>query len=144
VAGTHNAAAAAVASQRMMSTFTYTASHEWVSVDGDIATVGITDYAQDALGEIVYVEFPEIGEEVDLGDTFGAVESVKAASELYAPIGGEIVEINEALDDADGDPGLLNTSPMEAGWIIKIKIENPAEIDGMMDQATYDAMINDE
>ncbi len=104
----------------------YAESHEWVSLDGDIATVGITDYAQHALGDIVYVDMPEVGDEVTAGEEFGAVESVKAASDLYSPVSGEVVEINEALED---EPGLINQDAF-ANWIIKVKVSDPSEVEG--------------
>ena len=111
----------------------YADSHEWVSVDGDIATVGITDYAQHALGNIVYVDMPEVGDEVSQGEDFGAVESVKAASDLISPVSGEVVEINEALEDA---PELVNEDSF-ANWIMKVKISDPAELDNLLDAEAY-------
>ena len=111
----------------------YADSHEWVSVDGDIATVGITDYAQHALGNIVYVDMPEVGDEVSQGEDFGAVESVKAASDLISPVSGEVVEINEALEDA---PELVNEDAF-ANWIMKVKISDPAELDNLLDAEAY-------
>lgn len=111
----------------------YAESHEWVSLEGDIATVGITDYAQHALGDIVYVDMPEVGDEVTAGEEFGAVESVKAASDLYSPVSGEVVEINEALED---EPGLINQDAF-ANWIMKVKISDPSEIDALLDAEAY-------
>ena len=111
----------------------YADSHEWVKLEGDIATVGITDYAQHALGNIVYVDMPEVGDEVTAGEEFGAVESVKAASDLISPISGEVVEINEALEDA---PELINQDAY-ANWIMKVKVSDPSEIDALMDAAAY-------
>ena len=111
----------------------YAESHEWVGLDGDIATVGITDYAQHALGDIVYVDMPEVGDEVSAGEEFGAVESVKAASDLYSPVSGEVVEINEALDD---EPGLINQDAF-ANWIIKVKVSDAAELDNLLDAEAY-------
>ncbi|MDE6343049.1 MAG: glycine cleavage system protein GcvH [Muribaculaceae bacterium] len=111
----------------------YAESHEWVSLDGDIATVGITDYAQHALGDIVYVDMPEVGDEVTAGEDFGAVESVKAASDLYSPVTGEVVEINEALED---EPGLINQDAF-ANWIMKVKVADPSELDALLDAAAY-------
>lgn len=111
----------------------YADSHEWVKLEGDIATIGITDYAQHALGNIVYVDMPEVGDEVEAGSDFGAVESVKAASDLISPVTGEVVEINEALEDA---PELINQDAFE-NWIIKVKISDPAELDALMDAAAY-------
>ena len=111
----------------------YAESHEWVSLDGEIATVGITDYAQHALGDIVYVDMPEVGDEVTAGEEFGAVESVKAASDLYSPVSGEVVEINEALED---EPGLINQDAF-GNWIMKVKVSDPAEVEGLLDAEAY-------
>ena len=111
----------------------YAESHEWVSLDGEIATVGITDYAQHALGDIVYVDMPEVGDEVTAGEEFGAVESVKAASDLYSPVSGEVVEINEALED---EPGLINQDAF-ANWIMKVKVSDASELDNLLDAESY-------
>lgn len=111
----------------------YADSHEWVKLDGDVATVGISDYAQHALGNIVYVDMPEVGDEVSKGEDFGAVESVKAASDLISPISGEVVEINEELSD---NPELLNEDAF-ANWIIKVKVSDPSELDTLLDAAAY-------
>lgn len=111
----------------------YAESHEWVSLDGDIATVGITDYAQHALGDIVYVDMPEVGDEVEAGEEFGAVESVKAASDLYSPVSGEVVEINEALED---EPGLINRDAF-ANWIMKVKVSDESELESLLDADAY-------
>lgn len=112
----------------------YTEGHEWIKVDGDTVTVGISDYAQDQLGEIVFVELPEAGDTFSKGDEFGTVESVKAVSEIYMPISGEIIEVNPALEDA---PELVNTSCYEGGWIAKVKPEDPAEFASLMDRSAY-------
>ncbi len=112
----------------------YADSHEWVKLDGDIATVGITDYAQHALGDIVYVDMPEVGDEVNQGEEFGAVESVKAASDLISPISGEVVEVNEALED---QPGLVNEDAFSA-WIMKVKVSDASELDSLLDAAAYE------
>lgn len=117
----------------------YADSHEWVKLEGDIATVGITDYAQHALGNIVYVDMPEVGDEVVAGEDFGAVESVKAASDLISPVSGEVVEINEALEDA---PELINEDAFE-NWIIKVKVSAPEEIDNLLDAAAYAKICED-
>lgn len=111
----------------------YADSHEWVKLDGEIATIGITDYAQHALGNIVYVDMPEVGDEVTAGEEFGAVESVKAASDLISPISGEVVEINEELEDS---PELVNEDAF-ANWIMKVKVSDPAEIEALLDAAAY-------
>jgi len=114
----------------------YTEDHEWVTVEGDIATIGITDYAQNQLGDIVYVETPEVGSAVAQGDDAGVVESVKAASDIIAPVSGEIVEVNEDLEAA---PGSVNTDPTGEGWMYKIKLSEPGEVDGLMDADEYKA-----
>lgn len=111
----------------------YADSHEWVKVEGDIATVGITDYAQHALGSIVYVDAPEVGDEVEAGEEFGAVESVKAASDLISPVSGEVVEVNEDLAD---EPGAINADAFSA-WIMKVKLSDPSEVDALLDAAAY-------
>jgi len=112
----------------------YTKDHEWAKSEGDIVTIGINDYAQDQLGEIVFVELPEVGDTFSEGDEFGSVESVKAVSEMYIPISGEIVEINESLEDA---PELVNESCYDNGWIIKVKPDDAAQIDNLMDKPAY-------
>lgn len=111
----------------------YAESHEWVKVDGDIATIGISDYAQHALGDIVYVDLPEVGDEFAAGDVFGAVESVKAASDLICPVSGEVIEVNEALEDA---PESINQDAYE-NWIIKVRMADPDELKAVMDAAKY-------
>ena len=117
-------------------TIKYTEDHEWLLIEGDTVTVGITEYAQNALGDIVFVEVPEAGTEFDQGDDAAVVESVKAASEVYAPITGEIVEGNEALDDA---PALVNSSPEGDGWFFKMTVSDAGELDKMMNEAEYKA-----
>lgn len=112
----------------------YAASHEWVKVDGDTAIVGISDYAQDALGDIVFVELPTVGMELKAGDAFGVVESVKAASDVYMPIGGAIAATNDALKDA---PETVNSDAFGAGWLLKVFPYNAADLDKLMDAATY-------
>ncbi|MFC4347466.1 glycine cleavage system protein GcvH [Kordiimonas lipolytica] len=112
----------------------FTEEHEWLEVEGEIATVGITDYAQNALGDVVFVELPEVGASYEKGDEVAVVESVKAASEVYAPLAGEIVEVNEALE---GEPGLVNSAALDAGWFFKIKIADAGELDDMMDETAY-------
>lgn len=114
----------------------YARSDEWVRVEGDVATIGITDYAQHELGEIVYIELPAVGANVSPGVAFGVVESVKAVGELNAPIGGEVVESNLPLAD---EPSIVNESPYERGWMIKIKIADPAALSGLLDAAAYTA-----
>ncbi len=112
----------------------YTDEHEWIEVEGDIATVGITDYAQGQLGDIVFVELPEIGAMIEQGKDAAVVESVKAASDVYAPITGEVTEVNPALEE---DPALVNSSPEEDGWFFKMTIAAEAELDGLMDEEAY-------
>ena len=112
----------------------FTKEHEWVRVDGDVATVGISDHAQEALGDIVFAEVPDAGRSVAKGDDAAVVESVKAASDVYAPVSGEIVEGNGALGD---DPSLINRDPEGEGWFFKLKLDNPGELDGLMDEAAY-------
>jgi len=119
----------------------YTKEHEWARLEGDVAVIGITDYAQDALGDIVFLELPEVGTEFKAGDALGVVESVKAVSDIYAPISGEIVEVNEHLVDA---PEIINANPYDAGWMVKMKISDPAEADAMMDAAAYEKFVAEE
>lgn len=113
----------------------FTKDHEWVSLDGDIATVGISKHAADALGDVVFVETPEAGKIVAKGDSFAVVESVKAASDVYAPVSGEVVEGNEALATA---PETVNADPQGAGWFAKIRIADASQLDALLDQAAYD------
>jgi len=117
-----------------MSGLKYSKDHEWVRVEGDIGTVGISDYAQDQLGDVVYVELPEVGRTVAQNDEAAVVESVKAASEVYAPVSGEVVEVNRALED---DPALVNGEPTGAGWFLKLRLSALDELDGLMDEAAY-------
>jgi len=116
----------------------YTEDHEWIDGDGEVVTVGITDYAQNALGDVVFVELPEVGATYSKGDEVAVVESVKAASEIYAPLDGEIVAVNDALE---GEPGLVNSSATDGGWFFKIKLDNASDTAGLMDQAAYDAHV---
>jgi glycine cleavage system H protein len=116
----------------------YTDEHEWIEVEGDIATVGITDYAQGQLGDIVFVELPEIGAMIEQGKDAAVVESVKAASDVYAPITGEITEVNPALEE---DPALVNSAPEDGGWFFKMTIADPGELDALMDEDGYKAFL---
>ena len=116
----------------------YTKDHEWVSIEGDIATIGITHFAQGELGDIVYVEVETVDETLDKDEIFGSVEAVKTVSDLFLPLTGEIIEFNEALED---EPELVNSDPYGAGWMIKLKIANTAEIEGLLDAAGYGAII---
>jgi glycine cleavage system H protein len=115
-------------------TIKYTPDHEWLKVDGVNAVVGITHHAQDALGDVVFVELPAVGTTFAAKDIAGVVESVKAAADVYMPVTGEITEVNEALRD---DPSLANSDPMGAGWFFKVKLANPAELDALMDETSY-------
>ena len=110
--------------------------HEYVKIEGDCAVVGITDFAQEQLGNVVYVDVPEVGDEVTAGETFGAVESTKAASDLVCPVSGEVVEVNEALED---EPELVNKDAFGEGWIIKVKLANPEEVEQLLDAKGYEA-----
>ena len=116
----------------------YTEEHEWILLEDDIATIGITDFAQDQLGDVVFVELPDVGDELEAGKTFGVVESVKAVSDVYAPLSGEVVEINADLPD---EPEIINNSPYEDGWMVKIRISSPEEVDELMDSSAYQDFI---
>ncbi|MDE6071140.1 MAG: glycine cleavage system protein GcvH [Muribaculaceae bacterium] len=118
----------------------YADSHEWVKVEGEIATIGISDYAQHALGDIVYVDMPEVGDEVTAGEDFGAVESVKAASDLYSPVSGEVIEVNEELEDA---PESINADAYGA-WIIKVKISDASELENLLSAEAYAKLCENE
>ena len=117
----------------------FTDEHEWIDVEGDTATVGITDYAQGQLGDIVFVELPDVGSVIDKGKDAAVVESVKAASDVYAPISGEVTENNAALED---DPALVNSSPEEEGWFFRLSISDSSELKGLMDEAGYRAFVD--
>jgi glycine cleavage system H protein len=112
----------------------FTTDHEWIRQDGDVVTVGITHHAQDALGDVVFVELPEVGANLPAKATAGVVESVKAAADVYMPVSGEVTEVNEALR---ADPALANTSPMEEGWFFKVRLSQPAELEQLMSEADY-------
>src|ERR1017187_623555 len=116
----------------------FTQEHEWVRIEGDVATVGITQHAQERLGDLVFVELPEVGKSFEKSAPVAVVESVKAASEVYAPIGGEVVEANPAIVS---DPSLVNSDPMGAGWFFKLKLANPAQVDALLDEAAYQALL---
>jgi len=118
--------------------FYYTEEHEWISIAGDIATVGITDFAQDALGDVVFVELPEVGAKLVAGKPFGVVESVKAVSDIYSPLTGEVLEVNEELPDT---PELVNSSPYEDAWMVKIQIANRDELGELLDADAYKAFV---
>ena len=116
----------------------YTEDHEWIKIEGDIATVGITLHAQDALGDVVFVELPEVGSSHEQKDAIGVVESVKAAADVYMPVSGEITEVNEALQD---DPSVINSDPLNAGWFFKIKLSDASQLDALMDETAYDELL---
>jgi glycine cleavage system H protein len=118
----------------------YAKTHEWVRVEGDgTATVGITDHAQDAMGDLVYVQLPEVGEQKSAGDETGVVESVKAASDIYSPVDGEIIEVNSALDDT---PELVNEDPYERGWLFRLRLNDAAQVDGLLTADQYQSQID--
>ncbi len=114
----------------------YSKDHEWIKIDGEVGTLGITEYAQDELGEVVFVELPEVGQSYDAAEEIGTIESVKAVAEVFSPVAGEIVEVNEALEDK---PELVNEGPHEGGWLVKIKLAGAPE--GLMDSAGYEAFV---
>ena len=116
----------------------YTKEHEWVSLDGETATIGITDYAQSQLGDIVFVEFPDINSEINQNETFGVIEAVKTVADLFAPVSGEIIEVNSSLEDS---PNFINSDPYGSGWIIKIKINDSNEYNGLMSSDDYEEHI---
>lgn len=116
--------------------YRFAKTHEWVKVDGDIATIGLADHAQQELGDITYLELPSVGDEVKSGEGFGVVESVKAASDLYSPVDGEVVEVNDAAVDG---PEIINTSPYDDAWMIKVKLTDASQLDALMDAEAYDA-----
>jgi glycine cleavage system H protein len=124
-----------------MSTIRYTKDHEWVRLDGNTATIGISNYAQEQLGDVVFVELPDIGKTLAKGDEAAVVESVKAASEIYAPMSGEVIEVNEGLD---GDPGKVNTDAEGEAWFLKLKVEDDSEFDDLMDEVEYKEFLEEE
>ena len=124
-----------------MSSLRFTKDHEWIRLDGDLAVVGITDYAQSQLGDVVYVELPEIGRHVEKGKEAAVVESVKAASEVYAPVSGEVAEVNEELA---ADPAKVNADAMGEGWFLKLRLADPKELDDLMDEAEYQRFVEEE
>ena len=120
--------------------YRYTKEHEWIALDGATGTIGITDYAQNSLGDIVYVDAPKVGDAVTASQTFGSVESVKAVSDLFSPVTGTVTEVNESLKN---EPDKINAAPHET-WIIKVKLSNPAEWDGLLEAAAYEAFVSEE
>ena len=121
-----------------MATVKYSNEHEWIRVEGEVGTIGITQYAQEQLGDVVFVDVPQVGRKVAKGESVAVVESVKAASDIYAPASGEIVEGNKALADSPGD---VNAEPMGKGWFFKLKLADKSELDGLMDEAAYDTFV---
>ena len=121
-----------------MSKTYFTSEHEWIKVEGDVGTVGVTDHAQGALGDVVFVELPPVGKKVSKGGDAAVVESVKAASDVYSPVSGEVVGANDAIVD---QPALVNESPEDGAWFFKVKLSNISELDGLMDRAAYDAFV---
>lgn len=121
-----------------MSKIYFTSEHEWIKVEGDVGTVGITDHAQGALGDVVFVELPSVGKQVSKGGDAAVVESVKAASDVYSPVSGQVSEANQAIVD---QPALVNASPEDGAWFFKVKLSNMSELDGLMDRTAYDAFV---
>ena len=120
----------------------YSKEHEWVSVEGNIATIGITDFAQSELGDLVYVEVETVGETIEIEEIFGTVEAVKTTSDLFMPVSGKVIEFNTEIDENEGDnPSVINEDPYEAGWIIKIELSDASELDALMDAAAYAELI---
>ena len=124
-----------------MTALRFTKDHEWVRLDGDLAVIGITDYAQSQLGDVVYVELPEPGHRVEQGKEAAVVESVKAASEVYAPVSGEVAEVNETLA---ADPAKVNADPLGEGWFMKLRLDDPKQLDGLMDEAAYQRFVEEQ
>jgi glycine cleavage system H protein len=124
-----------------MTVLRFTRDHEWIRIEGDLAVVGITDYAQSQLGDVVYVELPEIGRRVEKGKEAAVVESVKAASEVYAPVSGEVAEVNEEIA---ADPAKVNADPMGEGWFIKLRLADPQELDGLLDETAYQRFVEEQ
>ena len=124
-----------------MSLLRFTRDHEWIRLDGDLAIVGITDYAQSRLGDVVYVELPEIGRHVEQGKEAAVVESVKAASEVYAPVSGEVVEVNDSLA---ADPAKVNADPLGEGWFLKLRLSDSKELDGLFDEGGYQKFVEEQ
>ena len=119
----------------------YSKDHEWIRVEGETGTVGITDHAQDSLGDVVYVELPKVGDTFEAHGAFGSVESVKAVSELFLPVAGEVIEVNESLQD---EPERVNSDPYGEGWMVRVRLSNPGEVDGLLDPAEYEDFLKSE
>jgi glycine cleavage system H protein len=128
---------------KILDNLKYTKDHEWIAVDGDIATVGITDFAQGELGELVYIEVETIGETLDREEVFGTVEAVKTTAELYMPVSGEVLEFNSELSESEGDnPGLINEDPYGNGWIVRVKITRPEELEDLLSAEDYKNLVS--
>lgn len=125
----------------MGSKMRFTSDHEWVRLDGNIATIGITEYAAEELGDVIYVELPVVGDTFARGDNLAVAESVKAAADIFAPIGGTVTEVNQALED---EPGLVNEDPMDSGWIARLDVDDVAELDDLMDEEEYEEYLKEE
>ncbi len=121
--------------------YLYSKDHEWISVQGDVGTIGITDYAQHELGDVVYVDLPEVGDTFDAGDPFGSVESVKAVSEVFCPVGGEVIEANTKLEDS---PELINQSPHQQAWMVKIRLNHPEELKELLSAEEYEEYLQEQ
>ncbi len=117
----------------------YTSEHEWIRVEGDVGVIGVTHYAQDELGDVVFVELPQVGDTFQAGEEMGTIESVKAVSSLYVPLAGEVIEVNDAVTDA---PELVNQDPHDKGWLVKLKISDSSQLDGLMDAASYRELLD--
>jgi glycine cleavage system H protein len=125
-----------------LSNYRFTKSHEWVRVEGDQAVIGITDHAQEQLGDVVHVEFPEVGDQATAGETIAEIESVKAVSDIYAPVSGEVVAINEEIDDDTA--GVINDDPYQGGWLFRVALSEPGQVEALMDEAAYEAFAESE
>ncbi|MFA7635042.1 MAG: glycine cleavage system protein GcvH [Bacillota bacterium] len=125
----------------MGSKMRFTSDHEWIRLDGNIATIGITEYAAEELGDVIYVELPVVGDTFARGDNLAVAESVKAAADIFAPIGGTVTEVNQALED---EPGLVNEDPMDSGWIARLDVDDVAELDDLMDEEQYEEYLKEE
>lgn len=125
----------------MGSKMRFTSDHEWIRLDGNIATIGITEYAAEELGDVIYVELPVVGDTFARGDNLAVAESVKAAADIFAPIGGTVTEVNQALED---EPGLVNEDPMDSGWIARLDVDDVAELDDLMDEEEYEEYLKEE
>jgi glycine cleavage system H protein len=124
---------------KILDNLKYTNDHEWIKIEGDEATIGVTDFAQSQLGDIVFVEVETVGETLDKGESFGSIEAVKTVEDMYMPVSGEIIEFNDELTTS---PDLINKDPYVKGWVVKVKVSNPAELDNLLDAAAYQALVD--